>query len=441
MTPFARMLFAVRGGLGGVTFVTLYVAVAATPLLLARLTGTSSGDTVKEFGSGLGMAAFALFLAEFWLTGRFRPISDRAGIDAFLRGHRFAAIAATVMMFGHIILVGDDPSPPGPIAVGGVALIFIGIGVRKRLRVRYEWWRIGHGVAAAIVALAGFFHAQADGRYIEHPLLSAFWGLLTLSALGSLVWVHIVRPMRERRATYRVTAVKPEARSLWTVELEPNGGRGMDFHAGQYAFLSFAGEGFPTIGHPFSFSSAPSARPRLSFTVRENGDFTNRVGALQAGTTVLVDGPYGHLSPDNYRGPAESGKGLVLIGGGVGFAPMMSILRERRARGTQEPIYVFYAAQGWADIMWTDELREIAAATGAKLHVVLSRPEEGWTGDTGHIDTAYLRRYLDNVPGRADFLYFICGSTTMNDGVLASLGELKIASAHNIHVESFAAYD
>jgi predicted ferric reductase len=435
------MLFSIRGGLGGVTFVVLYVAIATIPLLLARLTGTSSGDTVKEFGSGLGMAAFALFLAEFWLTGRFRPISDRAGIDAFLRGHRFAGVAATVMMIGHIVLVGDEPSPPGPIAVGGVVLILIGIGVKKRLKIRYEWWRISHGVAAAIVALAGFFHAQADGRYIEHPLLSAFWGLLTLSAIGSLVWVHIVRPLRERRAAYRIVAVKPEARAQWTVELEPGDGRGMDFHAGQYAFLSFAGEGFPTIGHPFSFSSAPSARPRLTFTIRESGDFTNRVGTLQPGTTVLVDGPFGHLSPDHYRGPAEAGRGLVLIGGGVGFTPMMSILRERRARGTREPIYVFYAAQTWADIMWADELSEIATAIGAKINVVLSKPEPGWTGETGYIDTAYLRRHLENVPGREEFLYFICGSTRLNDAVLNSLGELKIASAHNIHVESFAAYD
>lgn len=440
MTPFAKMLFAVRGGLGGITFIVLYVAMATIPLLIARLTGTSSGDTLKEFGNGLGMAAFALFLAEFWLTGRFRRISDRAGLDAFLRGHRFAAVAATVMLVGHIILVGSEPSPPGPIAVGGVVLIFLGIGARKRLRLKYEVWRILHGVAAVIIAIFGFIHANADGHYIEHPLLTFYWGLLLLAALGSLVWVHVILPIRQRRMAYQVVSVRPEARAQWTVELEPGDGKGIDFHAGQYAFLAFAGEGFPTIGHPFSFSSAPSARPRISFTVSENGDFTNRIGTLKPGTAVRVDGPYGHLSPDHYRGPAEPGKGLVLIGGGVGFAPMMSILRERRIRGTREPIFVFYAARTWADIMWANELSEIANSLGATIRIVLSRPDEGWTGETGYIDTAFLNRHL-NMPGRESFLYFICGSTRMNDAVLASLAELKVASAHNIHVESFAAYD
>jgi predicted ferric reductase len=440
MTPFAKMLFAVRGGLGGVTFVLLYVTMATLPLLIARLTGTSSGSFTNELGTGFGMAAYALLLAEFWLTGRFRRISDRAGLDAFLRGHRFAAVAATVMIVAHIILSDGDPTPLGPIAAGALVLVFVGIGVRKGLRIKYEVWRIAHGVAAVLVAVVGFFHAQAAGRYIEHPLLSAYWGVLMLAALGSLVWVHVILPMRQRRTEYRVVAVRPEARALWTVELEPSNGQGLSFHAGQYAFLAFAGEGFPTIGHPFSFSSAPSAGPRLAFTIRENGDFTNRIGTLQPGTAVRVDGPYGHLSPENYRGPAEPGKGIVLIGGGVGFAPMMSILRERRLRGTSEPIYVFYAAQTWADIMWANELTEIAKTLGATIRVVLSRPEEGWTGDTGYIDTEYLNRHL-NMPGREGFLYFICGSTRLNDAVLASLAELKIASPHNIHVENFAAYD
>jgi predicted ferric reductase len=386
----------------------------------------------------MGLAAFAMFLAEFWLSGRFAPVSARGGLDVYLWAHRFAGFAALALVGGHIALVGGEPSPPGPIAAGGAGLLLLGVWLKQRLR--YELWRLAHGAAAGVIAIAGLAHALVDGRYSAAPLLAAFWVVLTLAALGSLLWVHVARPRLRRAGRYAVVAVRPEARAQWTIELEPAGEHALDFRAGQYAFLAVEGAPFPTMGHPFSFSSAPSDRPRIAFTVRENGDFTDQIGGLRPGTLVRLDGPYGHLSPDNYRGAAERGAGLVLIGGGVGFAPLMSILREWRARGAREPVYAFYAAETRDDVLWAEELGQLAREHGATVRVVLSRPDEGWDGDTGRIDSAYLRRHLE-VPGRDRFLYFVCGSTRMNDAVLDSLAELRCAAPNRVHVEDFAVYD
>lgn len=434
-----RYLFAVRGGIGPGTFVLLYLALVAAPLILARLTGTASGSAVRELGIGMGLAAFAIFLAEFWLGGRSAVRATRGGLDVYLWAHRSAGIGAFALMSGHILLLGDPPSPLGPLTAAAAGLVVIGLILKKRL-LRYELWRIMHGVAAALVAFGGLAHALRDGRYSGAPLLAAFWGVLALTAVGTLLWTHF-GPLRWRRAgRYAVVAVRPVARAQWTVELEPVDGRALDFYAGQYAFLAVEGAPFPTIGHPFSFSSAPSDRPRIAFTVSENGDFTGRIGTLQPGTIVRLDGPYGHLSPDHYRGPAERGRGLVLIGGGVGFAPLMSILREWRARGAREPVLAFYAVQTYEDILWADEINQLVRQHGATIRVVLSQPDPAWAGSTGRLDTEYLRHYLA-VPGRDQYLYFICGSTRLNDAVLNSLAELRCASPHRVHVENFAVYD
>jgi predicted ferric reductase len=49
---------------------------------------------------------------------------------------------------------------------------------------------------------------------------------------------------------------------------------------------------FSLTEHPFSISSAPADQPDLAFTVKQNGDFTNRIGDVAVGTRPWIDGPY-----------------------------------------------------------------------------------------------------------------------------------------------------
>jgi predicted ferric reductase len=86
--------------------------------------------------------------------------------------------------------------------------------------------------------------------------------------------------------------------------------------------------------HPFSISSAPVDRPRITFTIKESGDFTSRIRTIAPGTRAYLHGPHG-----NFTLTGRATKGIVFIAGGVGFAPIMGMLRQLKAAHPLRLIY------------------------------------------------------------------------------------------------------
>lgn len=435
-------MWSLRKGLGRGSFVVLYVGLVALPLLLARLTVDADAGLLKDLASASGIAAFVMLLSGFWLTGRFQVISARSGVDLILTFHRYAASGAVVLLVAHVILAlrsAGKPTPAAWLAFAVTVLIAAMASSRARTKLRFEAWRYSHGIGAIVVALAGFAHATGDGTYSSSGPLQAFWGLMVALAVGSLVWVHAVRPALKARRPYEVVSVDKAANKTWTVALRPRSGQAMDFVAGQFSFVSFGERGHRQPGNPFSFSSAPCERPQIEFTIKENGDLTDTISTLEPGTVAYLDGPYGHLSPGHYRGPKRDIEGVVLIAGGVGITPMISILREGRHRRQPQPIKLLYGARTAEDLAFTDEIEELKRDLDLEVHYVVSEPPDEWTHDEGHLDGPFLTRHLDERDeGR---MFFICGSTGLIDAVLTNLDQLGLATRDLVHSENFAIYD
>ncbi len=443
-SPPVTHTWALRGGLGRASFVTAYAAVCLLPLVIGRVTRDATGDTARELGAALGMVAYTMLLAGFLLSGRFQAISGRAGLDGILGMHRFLGFSATALVVCHIVVIqGADGAAAGPaafVAVAALVLVVMLARVRSKVGLRYEYWRLSHGLGAFLVALAGFAHATGDGYYSSTVALKVYWGLLLLVAVASLLVVHMVRPLGRMRQPYEVVAVTKVAASTWQLVVAPTSGDAIDFEPGQYAFVAMDRQPFMGSGHPFSFSSAPSERPRIEFTIKENGDFTNTIGSLEPGTRLHLDGPHGFLSPARYRGPGVDHDGLVLIAGGVGIAPMMSILREGAATKRTKPVLLIYAANSEADLAYRSELDGLVAEMNLTVRYMLSHPGQGWNGDSGYVDSEYLNGLarendLDNR------MYFICGSTRMLNAVLEAIDDAKLAPPALVHAENFSVYD
>ncbi len=438
-------IWGVQGGLGRGPFVVAYAALCLLPLLIGRLTRDTSADFQTELGAGLGMAAYTMLLAGFFLSGRFQAIAGRAGLDAILGMHRLMGFAATAFIVTHIVVIQTaDAGEAGPaafIAVIVLVLIVVLARARAMIGMRYEYWRLSHGLGAVIVAVAGFAHAAGDGFYSSITALRVYWGALLVLAIGSLLMVHVARPLGRMRQPYKITDVTQVAHRTWRVGIQPSLGEALDFEPGQYAFLSLHRQPFMGSGHPFSFSSAPAQRPRIEFTIKENGDFTNTIGQLEPGTEVHLDGPYGYLSPGQYHGPQVDHGGLVLIAGGVGIAPMLSILRQGAAIGRTKPVLLLYAANNIDDLAYRDELEAPKTQLNLTVRYILTNPPEGWDGDTGYIDDSYLKTHLDAADDAHNRLYFVCGSTGMLDAVLGALERAKVAPPEMIHAENFSVYD
>ena len=430
---------------GPLVFMSVYALAVLTPLILVRLLGLEHSDMRREFAVGSGMIALMLFLSSFMLSGRFKFVSNNPGLDLTLKFHRRVAVTAIIFAVIHSVMMVSHALPKY-MALLGIPLLLILILIplalnHSKLKLKYEYWRLSHGVAAMIIVASLTTHAVIEEGYSAHPVLATYWILLTSLAILSLFYVHNYLPLKESKRPYKIIDLKKEANKQWSVTIEPVGFEAINFEAGQYAFVSFGETPFKDRAHPFSISSCPSDRPKVSFTIKELGDFTNTIENLTLGSKVFLYGPYGYLSRNRRRGPNDTAnKGLVLIAAGVGFTPMMSILREMYATNDQTPVKVYYACQQVEDILYAAELKVMSKTLNMELHYIISTPTDNWQGDKGRLDATYLKEHI-SFEYYNEYLYFICGTTGFIKSTVKGLENIGGIPALNVNFEDFSAYN
>ena len=201
--------------------------------------------------------------------------------------------------------------------------------------------------------------------------------------------------------------------------MEPDGHDGFRFTPGQFGWLTLWRGPFRITGHPFSFSSSAEAPGgRVEMSIRNLGDLTSKVHTASVGQRVWLDGPYGAFTIGN---PADM---HVLIAGGIGITPMMSMLRTLADRGDKRPVILLYGSRNLESTTFREELDALQSRLDLRLVHVLAEPPAGWAGESGRIDAALLERHLP--PPYAQHEYFICGPNPMMDAVETALGKLGV---------------
>jgi predicted ferric reductase len=410
----------------------VYLALVFVPLLVL-LSGEPprSSGFWWDFSMLLGYAGLSMMGVQFALTARFRRASAPFGIDLIYYFHRYLAVIAFLLILAHVALVmwlypqAGGPADPrvapwymtaGRIAVLLFALVIVTSLWRKPLRIGYDGWRLWHGILSTLALLLSVAHVVGSAHYLNEPLKRWVWIALALFWVGLIVWVRLVRPWLVLRRPWRVVEVRREAGRTWTLVLEPEGHAGLDFHPGQFAWLSLGRSPYALKEHPFSIASAPGGA-RVEFAIKELGDFTNRIGETPVGQVGYVDGPYGNFSIDRHPRAA----GYVFIAGGVGAAPVMSMLRALAARGDGRPHLLFYGNRVLEIAAFREELDAISRGIDLKVIDVLTEPPEGWQGETGYVGREVLDRHLP--ANRDELQYFVCGPTPM----------IRLAE-HSLHV-------
>lgn len=416
--------------------VVLYISLLLAPIALAYIQGLPPRKWQDELSSALALSAFAGLLVEFLLSGRFRFVSGHIGIDTTMRFHQLMARSVTVFILVHPFLyVSPMMNHPFPwdtsgrhllgltvtsFATGLIAWLALMVMVlaavfRQHSSVSYEAWRLSHGIAAVLVALFGVFHTLAAGRYSGHFFLTFYWSALVGIALFTLFWVYALKPIWQSKHPYVVRSVRPIALKTWELVVEPKNGRIIDFSPGQFVWLNIGHSPFSLSENPISLASAPASTDHLAFVIKEVGDFTRSIGQIAPGTIAYVDGPHGNMTFNGLKAP-----GIALIAGGVGIAPLLSILRQLRQERDRRPIVLLYGNRVPEQVVYANELRELQNELDLHIEYVVSEPPAGSQERTGVIDA----ECVDAVFGRsnaASWLYFVCGPLPMIESVEQAL--------------------
>ncbi|MGE0651680.1 MAG: ferric reductase-like transmembrane domain-containing protein [Alphaproteobacteria bacterium] len=436
---------------GSIGIVAVYLVVVLAPLVLAWVSAPGGGGITAEIGSAVAFAGYAMLLAQFALTGRFRVIGGRVGIDVVLRLHQLLARALTILLVLHPFLYSLPRMVSDPAAyLGGVVgmfatpafasgltawmllLVLMVLAVyRSRIGLPYEAWRASHALLAVAVALGGLHHALSVGGLSGAPGVRFAWVALAGLAGFTLLHTYLFRPLALQRHPWRVADVRAVGPGRWVLTVEPDGGRPLRFRAGQFVWLKIGGHPFTLCENPFSIASAPDST-QVEFLIREAGDFTNAVGRLRPGQRAWLDGPHGAFT----RAAAEGAGRIVLLAGGVGLAPCLGMLREAAAEGDPRPHHLIFGNRTEGQAVLRDDIGGLARTLDLRTDFVLSEPPPGWTGTTGQMDAGTLMPLLAQEGSAADSVYFLCGPPPMVRASLAALSALGVP-ADRIVTERF----
>lgn len=426
----------------GLFWISIYLILGLIPMGIAI-----AGDIPEfrtfwiEFGVALGFIGLSLFALQFLFSGRLQKIAPKFGQDNIINFHREIGITAFFLVLAHpIILILAEPEyiayfDPRVNLMRAIALSVATVSIilitatsiwRISFKLEYEYWRLLHGLLAMAIVFIGVVHAIQVSHYLE-PL----WKKISLAgimggALYLVIHTRIVRPWKNRGKPYQVTEVKNEFGNSWSLTVKPEGRHRLNFLPGQFAWLTLGSSPFSLQQHPFSIAS--SARDEtVTFTAKEEGDFTSGWDDVVPETRAWLEGPFGSFSPYEEMN-------LFLIMGGIGITPAMSMLRTMRDDNDPRKAILIYANVDWDDVTFRKELDELSKEINLQVIHVLEEPPEDWQEEEGLVNKELIEKYLPDKPH--DYMYFICGPEPMMDIAGIALYDLNIKWNH-IYMERF----
>ncbi len=423
---------------------SLYALVALLPLLLMLVTVMPArGGLFWESGIALGFGALGLLLVQFLLTSRLRHPTAPFGIDIIYYFHRYAASALVLLVLLHpLFLLADDPArwqrlmtADWPLLSGWLALVMLALLMvtsvwRRRLQLRYNHWRILHLLLALVAVALVIAHLSAISYYSATPPLALALLLMVLLLSSLIITVRLIRPWRLAARSWQLAENRAERGDSRTLVLRPVGHEGMQFTPGQFAWLSLGHSPFTMQEHPFSFAGATKADGSVCFTIKALGDFTSVLERYPAGARACVDGPYGIFSCMHY----PQAPGFVFIAGGIGVAPVISMLEGLLQIDDKRQHFLFAAHSEFERIPRREDITTLAEQLKLVTVPVLESPPAHWQGEKGWINQDILDRHLPH--DRARYQYFICGPRPMIVNMEKYLCALGVPLRH-IHSELF----
>lgn len=212
----------------------------------------------------------------------------------------------------------------------------------------------------------------------------------------------------------RIAARDKLSADIWKLVLDLEGAAPLQFDAGQYVEVNVPGS---DEWRAYSMANAPGDGRRLELIIKEipDGRFSSALArSLAAGDSLVVRGPYGQFTVQEGSAP------IVMIAGGSGMAPVLSMLRYLGTEGSRRRIVFYYGVRTMNDLICSADIATIAASLADFQYVpAVAQPDESgaWQGEVGLV-TEVLERHSGNLRGSDAYL---CGPPAMIDAAIEVL--------------------
>ena len=182
-----------------------------------------------------------------------------------------------------------------------------------------------------------------------------------------------------------------------------DGKKAFDHKPGQCAMLSIPGVGEAM----FSITSSPTNTESMEFSIKKCGCVTEWLHQAEAGQQITIRGPYGNPFPVD---DVFVGKNLLFIAGGVGLAPLRSVINYcRHYRDRYGDIDIVYGSRSKDDLLdYKEIIDEWANDTGVNVHLTIDNPQEGWDGHVG-----FVPNYVKELEFDTNKTAILCGPPIM----------------------------
>jgi ferredoxin-NADP reductase/DMSO/TMAO reductase YedYZ heme-binding membrane subunit len=410
---------------GKLSIVFLTLSLLITPL--RRLTGWNQLIAVRRnlglFGFYYGLAHFSIFFA-----------LDR---EASLASTATEIVERQYLWFGFgalLLMV--------PLAVTSTDGMVSRLGAKR--------WKLLHRLSYAVVLGAVVHFWLLVKSDLRQPIVFAtlFGGMIAYRVAFHYVDLRRDLAAARRKATtaraaaprrkkfwsgeLRVARIFDETHDVKTFRLVPLDGGPLPFEhtAGQYLNLALQIDG-ARVNRSYTIASSPTRGASCEISVKRIGlASTHLHRTLREGDTLKVSAPAG-----KFVFAGHEGKRVVLIAGGVGITPMMSIVRSLTDRCWPGELYLLFSNRTRADIIFERELLYLQERFPNLhvLHTLTQEPDPAWSGARGHLTRELIEGF---VPELRRGPVLLCGP----DAMMASMREVLVGMGvpdAEIHQEAF----
>ena len=442
----SRRLRLLLGMLMGIAFFWVLVGATSVPFYFESSTILYKFGVNRHLlrsGQVAGLIAGCLLLLQIILSARLKFLDRIFGLGQLFRLHRFSGIGIAFIAIMHPVLVfipEDRIFIPfqwryWPEFIGFFLLLLIittVISSHWRLRLRFpfhRWWPV-HRWGAVLTFAVFWIHILSVSETFAQKIPK----LLAICAIGLcgflLLWVR-TRPLRLKRRSFMISAAEPVGEDALRLKIISKKEKMPTYLPGQFNFITLFSPHISKEEHPFSIAATPTRPSVMEFIVRTTGDWTGQLKNTQPGDRVLIHGPFGLFNHLQF----SANKEIIMIAGGIGITPLLSMLRYMADCDDQRKIKLIWSNRSRKHIILPQEFMRLATQLKAFriVHVLTRDPD--FTGEKGRLDRLKLKRLLSDCSTSS--AVFICGPDQMMrelKHIVFSLGFPK----HMIFAERFS---